>query len=87
MSYNYRLWKALGVFRRDDTKFAIKVGVGAALYALPSFLPPTRPFYQHWRGEWGLLSYMLVCSMTIGASNDDWLLLVSPVHVLEPSVR
>lgn len=25
--------------------------------------------YQHWRGEWGLLSYMLVCSMTIGASN------------------
>lgn len=69
ISYTYRLWKALGVFRRDDTKFAIKVGVGAALYALPSFLPPTRPFYQHWRGEWGLLSYMLVCSMTIGASN------------------
>ena len=60
---------ALGVFRRDDTKFAIKVGVGAALYALPSFLPSSRPFYQHWRGEWGLLSYMLVCSMTIGASN------------------
>ena len=69
IAYTYRLWKALGVFRRDDTKFAIKVGVGAALYALPSFLPPSRPFYQHWRGEWGLLSYMLVCSMTIGASN------------------
>ena len=57
------------VFRRDDTKFAIKVGVGAALYALPSFLVSTRPFYQRWRGEWGLLSYMLVCAMTIGASN------------------
>ena len=68
-SYSYRLWKALGIFRRDDTKFAIKVGAGAALYALPSFLESTRPFYQHWRGEWGLLSYMLVCSMTIGASN------------------
>ncbi|KAJ6086030.1 Transcriptional coactivator SAGA-type complex Ada1/Tada1 [Penicillium sp. IBT 16267x] len=65
----YRLWKSLEVFRRDDTKYAIKVGAGAALYALPAFLPSTRPFYQHWRGEWGLLSYMLVCSMTIGASN------------------
>lgn len=67
--YSYRLWRSLGIFRRDDTKFAIKVGAGAALYALPSFVPVTRPFYQHWRGEWGLLSYMLVCSMTIGASN------------------
>lgn len=65
----YRLWKSLKFFRRDDTKYAIKVGAGAALYALPAFLPSTRPFYQHWRGEWGLLSYMLVCSMTIGASN------------------
>ncbi|KAK2784219.1 hypothetical protein FQN53_008731 [Emmonsiellopsis sp. PD_33] len=65
----YKVWRALHVFRRDETKFAIKVGAGAALYALPSFLNSTRPFYSHWRGEWGLLSYMLVCSMTIGASN------------------
>ncbi|KAJ5724902.1 hypothetical protein N7493_006630 [Penicillium malachiteum] len=65
----YRLWKSLKFFRRDDTKYAIKVGAGAALYALPAFLPSIRPIYQHWRGEWGLLSYMLVCSMTIGASN------------------
>lgn len=68
-SYRYRLWRALSVLRRDDVKFAIKVGIGAALYALPSFLAASRPIYQHWRGEWGLLSYMLVCSMTIGASN------------------
>lgn len=68
-SYRYRLWRALSVLRRDDVKFAIKVGIGAALYALPSFLAASRPIYQHWRGEWGLLSYMLVCAMTIGASN------------------
>jgi len=64
--------KALGVMRvirRDDVRFAVKVGIGAALYALFAFIPATRPFYAHWRGEWGLLSYMLVCSMTIGASN------------------
>lgn len=55
--------------RKDEIKFALKVGIGAALYALPSFIPVTRPFYLSWRGEWGLVSYMLVCSMTIGASN------------------
>ena len=68
-TFRYKLWLALSFFRRDDIKFAIKVGIGAALYALPSFLASTRPFYQHWRGEWGLLSYMLVCAMTLGASN------------------
>lgn len=54
---------------RFIVRFAAKVGIGAALYALFAFIPSTRPFYQHWRGEWGLLSYMLVCSMTIGAAN------------------
>ena len=64
-----KMWNAFAFLRHDDTKYAIKVGIGAALFALPSFLPSSRPFYYHWRGEWGLLSYMLVCSMTIGASN------------------
>lgn len=63
------LYAAASFFRRDDIKFAIKVGLGAMLYAAPSFIPATRPIYHHWRGEWGLVSYMLVCSMTIGASN------------------
>ena len=64
-----QVWTKLSVFRRDDTKFAIKVGLGAALFALPSYVSRSRPIYAHWRGEWGLVSYMLVCSMTIGASN------------------
>ncbi|KEF61978.1 uncharacterized protein A1O9_03550 [Exophiala aquamarina CBS 119918] len=64
-----RFYDAASFFRRDDIKFAIKVGLGAMLYASISFVPTTRPFYSHWRGEWGLVSYMLVCSMTIGASN------------------
>ena len=68
-SWTYSLYRRLRVFRRDDVKFAIKVGIGAALYALPAFLPSTRSFFTHWRGEWGLVSYMVVCSMTIGASN------------------
>lgn len=65
----YGIYKAFRWMRRDDTRFAIKVGIGAALYALPAFLPETRPFFLHWRGEWGLVSYMVVCSMTVGATN------------------
>jgi len=38
-----------------------------------AFIPQTRPIYQHWRGEWGLLSFMIVCSMTVGASNTTGL--------------
>lgn len=66
---SYRIWIALRIFRRDDIKYAAKVGIGSVLYAMWAFIPSTRDFYGHWRGEWGLLSYMLVCSMTIGASN------------------
>lgn len=35
-----------------------------------AFLPSTRPIYTRWRGEWGLLSFMIVCSVTVGASNS-----------------
>jgi hypothetical protein len=69
LRYFRKLYDDISFLRRDDVKFAIKVGFGAMLYALPSFLTSTRPFFSRWRGEWGLLSYMLVCSMTIGASN------------------
>jgi hypothetical protein len=72
-SLSYRIWRALGVLRREDVKYAIKVGLGAMLFASFSFIPSTRPWYSRWRGEWGLLSYMLVCSMTIGASNTTGL--------------
>ncbi|KAI4134483.1 MAG: hypothetical protein LQ347_001481 [Umbilicaria vellea] len=69
-SYTYRLWKALGVFRRDDTKFAVKVGAGAALYALPSFVAASRPIYQHWRV---LLTYNLTAlyAYSLSVQDDD----------------
>lgn len=64
-----KLFYIMAILRQEDNKFAIKVGFGAMLYALPAYVPATRPIYAQYRGEWGLLSYMLVCSMTIGASN------------------
>lgn len=54
---------------RDDVRFAAKVGIGAALLAAPAFIAETRPTFAHLRLEWGLVSYMVVCSMTIGAVN------------------
>lgn len=50
-------------------RFGIKVGLGAMLWAMLAFIPQTKPIYMHWRGEWGLLSFMIVCSMTVGAAN------------------
>ncbi|KAI1497110.1 ribosomal protein L19 [Biscogniauxia marginata] len=54
---------------RDDIRFGLKVGIGATLYAMFAFLPATVEIYRHYRGEWGLLSFMIVCSVTVGASN------------------
>ncbi|KAI0885686.1 Fusaric acid resistance protein-like-domain-containing protein [Annulohypoxylon maeteangense] len=63
------LLKFFGFLARDDIRFGLKVGIGATLYAMFAFIPQTRPVYAHWRGEWGLLSFMIVCSMTVGAAN------------------
>ncbi|KAG6010174.1 hypothetical protein E4U21_007651 [Claviceps maximensis] len=66
---------SLGILRilrgmaADDVLFGIKVGLGSSLWAMLAFLPNTRPLYFHYRGEWGFLSFMIVCSMTVGASN------------------
>ncbi|KAJ4009975.1 hypothetical protein NW752_009150 [Fusarium irregulare] len=54
---------------RDDIQFGLKVGIGAALWAMLAFLKETRELYTEWRGEWGLLSFIIVCSFTVGASN------------------
>ncbi|KAI0206859.1 ribosomal protein L19 [Astrocystis sublimbata] len=63
------IWTVLGFLARDDIRFGLKVGIGATLYAMFAFIPATMEVYRHWRGEWGLLSFMIVCSMTVGASN------------------
>ncbi|RFU36167.1 hypothetical protein B7463_g195, partial [Scytalidium lignicola] len=68
-----RILKILKYLEKDDIHFGIKVGIGAALFASLSYIPETRPFYQHWRGEWGLVSYMIVSAMTVGASNTTGL--------------
>lgn len=52
-----------------SVRFGIKVGIGSSLWGMLAFIEETRDWYNHYRGEWGLLSFMIVCSMTVGASN------------------
>ncbi|CAN6673243.1 hypothetical protein TRVA0_048S00474 [Trichomonascus vanleenenianus] len=66
--WSYKLWKSLGVFRQTDVKFAIKVGLGAAVYAIPAFLDHLRPLFGRWRGEWGLITYAIIMSKSIGGT-------------------
>jgi Fusaric acid resistance protein-like len=66
----YRIWKTLEKFRKPEIKFAVKVGVGAVLLALPAFTEKWRYEYTHWRGEWALLSYFVVIANSVGATTS-----------------
>ncbi|KAK9433329.1 Fusaric acid resistance protein-like-domain-containing protein [Lipomyces doorenjongii] len=63
-----RLWRALRMFRRNDVKYGIKVGVGAMIFTLPAFFNETRDIFYHYRGEWGLISFVIVMNISIGST-------------------
>ncbi|KAF4981419.1 hypothetical protein FZEAL_2767 [Fusarium zealandicum] len=67
--FSQKVLKASRFLVREDILFGFKVGIGALLWAMLAFIPSTRPIYQRWRGEWGLLSFMIVAAMTTGAAN------------------
>jgi hypothetical protein len=71
ITFSYKLWRASSALRQDKVKFGVKVGIGAAVYTLPAFIPSTRPTFTLWRLEWGLVSYMVVLSMTLGQTNSS----------------
>jgi hypothetical protein len=63
------LW-AIGARLRDhDVKYAVKTGLATAVLAAPAFIERTRPTFLEYRGEWALISFFVVMSPTIGATN------------------
>ncbi|KAM3499656.1 hypothetical protein MY10362_007093 [Beauveria mimosiformis] len=72
-SFSQLILNVMRFLSREDIAFGIKIAIGAVLWAMFAFIPATRPVYQKWRGEWGLLSYMVVVGMTNGASNTTGL--------------
>ncbi|KAK9479292.1 Fusaric acid resistance protein-like-domain-containing protein [Lipomyces japonicus] len=68
--FSLRVWRSLRVFRRNDVKYGIKVGIGALLFTLPAFFEKTRPIYSHYRAEWGLVAFVIMMNMSIGGTTS-----------------
>ncbi|KAI9447166.1 Fusaric acid resistance protein-like-domain-containing protein [Russula earlei] len=67
--FQLSLW-AFGSHMQDYAiKYAIKTGVATAILAAPAFIEATRPTFMEYRGEWALISFFVVMSPTIGATN------------------
>ncbi|KAF8320692.1 hypothetical protein DL93DRAFT_2052449 [Clavulina sp. PMI_390] len=64
------IWDIGHRLREPDTLFAIKTGLATAMLALPAFMDSTRDFFVTYRGEWALISFVVVSSKTIGATNQ-----------------
>ncbi|KAJ3563310.1 hypothetical protein NP233_g9021 [Leucocoprinus birnbaumii] len=63
------LWAIGDRMKERDIKFALKAGMATAILATPAFFDVTRPFFvQNW-GDWALISFFVVISPTIGATN------------------
>nr|GAT47657.1 predicted protein [Mycena chlorophos] len=53
----------------SDAKYAIKAGMATALLASPAFFDSTRHIFVEYWGDWALISFFIVISPTIGATN------------------
>lgn len=63
-----KIWRSLRAFRRPDIQFGIKVGLGASIFALPAFSDRFRPTYSGWRGEWGLITFVIIMNKSVGGT-------------------
>ncbi|KAJ3996784.1 Fusaric acid resistance protein-like-domain-containing protein [Lentinula boryana] len=63
------LWSLSKRLKERDTKFAVKAGMATAILAAPAFFDSTRPLFVRYYGDWALISFFVVMSPTIGATN------------------
>lgn len=67
-TWTLKLWRSLHAFRRPAVQFGIKVGLGAAVFAIPAFNDKLRPLFGRWRGEWGLITYVIIMNKSVGGT-------------------
>ncbi|KAF8269290.1 Fusaric acid resistance protein-like-domain-containing protein [Lactarius quietus] len=67
--FQLSLWTFGGRLKDHDVKYAVKTGMATAILAAPAFIETTRPTFMEYRGEWALISFFVVMSPTIGATN------------------
>lgn len=70
-NFSLRVWRSLHYFRRPDVQFGIKVGIGAAIFAVPAFTNRFRPLFGRWRGEWGLITYVIIMNKSVGGTSSS----------------
>ncbi|KAL0956925.1 hypothetical protein HGRIS_003029 [Hohenbuehelia grisea] len=63
------LWAIGNRLGERDAKYAIKAGAATAILAAPAFVDETRQVFLDWSGDWALISFFVVLSPTIGATN------------------
>ncbi|KAJ7282569.1 Fusaric acid resistance protein-like-domain-containing protein [Mycena rebaudengoi] len=64
-----RVWTIGTRLTERDTKYAVKAGMATAILAAPAFFDATRPLFIELWGDWALISFFIVISPTIGATN------------------
>ncbi|KAJ6507413.1 Fusaric acid resistance protein-like-domain-containing protein [Mycena vitilis] len=64
-----QLWTIGKRLTESDMKYAVKAGMATALLAAPAFFDATRPIFVELWGDWALISFFIVISPTIGATN------------------
>ncbi|KAL1921246.1 uncharacterized protein VTP21DRAFT_10962 [Calcarisporiella thermophila] len=63
------IWSWLSYLRQFEVLFAFKCSVTAILAAVPAFLHSTRPIFREYRGEWAIITLMVVMTPTVGGTN------------------
>ncbi|GAA5860560.1 hypothetical protein JCM3774_006207 [Rhodotorula dairenensis] len=64
-----RLWRLGHYCSAPGVRFALKTGTGAAVLSAAAFDSRLRPHWLAWRGEWALISYMVIMAPALGATN------------------
>ncbi|KAF9109465.1 hypothetical protein BGX27_007583 [Mortierella sp. AM989] len=67
--WSTRLWKFLHLFRSFQVKYAAKAAFTIIILLIPAFVDLTRPYFVQYRGEWALISTLIVMVPTVGGTN------------------
>ncbi|PPQ75741.1 hypothetical protein CVT24_002587 [Panaeolus cyanescens] len=63
------IWEIGKRLTERDIKYAVKAGLATAILASPAFIAKARPTFIAYYGDWALISFFVVISPTIGATN------------------
>ncbi|CAO3574099.1 unnamed protein product [Mortierella alpina] len=67
--WSTRIWKFLHRFRSFQVKYAAKTAFSAMIMLVPAFVDWTRPYFVQYRGEWAIVSMLVVMVPTVGGTN------------------